>query len=93
MNNFNLLKTNILALLRRSHPTTHHRVVWKQFETYLDARCFTAVPLICIFSLVRLFLFNEGTGLSSENGIIIGLNYALLIHRLGWILLLALGLK
>ena len=91
--NFKVLESRLLALLRRSHPTPHHRAVWTRFETYLDARCFTAVPLICFFGLVRLFLFNEGTGFSSESGVIVGLNCALLIHRIIWIPLLTLGLK
>ena len=77
----------------RQFSKAHHRAYWTQFETCLDARCFMVVPFICIFGLVRLFLFNHGTGFSSDDSIIVGLNCALLIHRIGWVPLLALGLK
>ena len=59
----------------------------------MHARSFTAVPLICIFGLARLFLFNEGSGFGSDDGLIVGLTCALLIHRICWVPLLALGLK
>ena len=85
---------NLMALLRRTHPTAHHREVWKRFETCLDTRCLTAAPVICLFSLARIFLFNEGSGIGNDDGgVITGLNSALIIHRIFWVPLLALGHK
>ena len=84
---------NFMALICKQHLTAHHRAVWSRFETCLHTRSFLAVPLICIFGLVRLFLFNQGTGLSSDDNVVVGLNCILITHRSGWIPLLALGLK
>ena len=89
----NNIKSRITRLLRTKKITAHHRTVWKQYETCLDTRCFMAAPLICIFGLVRLFLFSEGTGLSSDDGVIAGLSGALLIHRVCWVPLLAISLE
>ena len=90
MSNFKRTKAFLIALFRRTHPTKHHSAVWTWFETCLDARSFTAAPFICIFGLARLFFFNEGSG---DGDIITGLSWALLIHRIGWVPLLALGYK
>ena len=86
-------KNCLMALLRRTHPTAHHCDVWERFETCLDARSFTAAPLICIFGLVRLFLFNEGSGFYSDNPVDVGLSSTILVHRIGWALLIALSHK
>ena len=86
-------KSRLMALFHRTHSTAHHHTVWSWFETCLDARCFTAAPLICIFGLARIFLFNEGSGFKSADSVIVGLNCALLIHRICWVPLLALGNK
>ena len=82
-----------MALMRRTHPTEHHRNVWTRFETCLDELSFTAAPLICIFGLVRLFLFNEGSGFYSDNPVDVGLSSAILVHRIGWALLIVLSHK